>query len=99
MTAPQPEIYRIVTDMEALHEAFRDRVEDMDVSRIELDAMAGLTPGYASKLLCDPPMKFVGKETLGKMLKGTGLRLAVIVDNGSAPAPSTKRKYRIGRLG
>lgn len=96
---PQPEIYRIVTDMEALHEAFRDRVEDLDVSRIELDAAAGLTPGYSSKLLCDPPMKFVGKETLPKMLKGTRLAIALVVDDGKlASAELPKRKYRIGRI-
>lgn len=96
-----PEIYRIVTDMEALHEAFRDRVEDLNVSRIELDAVAGLTPGYASKLLCDPPMKFVGRETLPKMLKGTGLAIALVVDDGKLAARSAetpKRKYKIGRI-
>jgi hypothetical protein len=108
MTAPirdpqgeRYEIYRVVTDMEALHEAFRDRVEDMDVSRLELDAVAGLTPGYSSKLLCDPPMKFVGRETLPKMLKGTGLAIALVVDDGSLAAKSAdvpKRKYKIGRI-
>lgn len=92
-----PEIYRVVTDMEALHEAFRDRVEDLNVSRIELDAAAGFTPGYASKLLCDPPMKFVGKETLAKMLKGTGLAIALVVDDGKLPK-AEQRKYKIGRI-
>ena len=99
MTAPirNPDIYRIVTDMEALQEAFRDRVEDLDISRIELDALADLTPGYSSKLLCDPPMKYVGKHTLPKLLKGTKLRIALIEDDGSK-IETPKRKYKIGRI-
>lgn len=104
MTAPlrdvpdRYEVYRVVTDLEALHEAFRDRVEDMDASRLEIDEAAGLTPGYASKLLSDPPMKFVGLKTLPKILKGTRLKIALIEDNGQAMPDVPKRKYRIGRL-
>lgn len=97
----ETEIYRVVTDMEGLQEAFRDRVEDLNVSRIELDAVAGFTPGYASKLLCDPPMKFVGRNSLPKMLKGTGLALALVVDDGKfgkAVTKASKRKYKIGRI-
>lgn len=91
-------VYRVVDDMEALHEAFRDRVEDLNVSRIELDAVSGLTPGYASKLLSDPPMKMVGLKTLPKILKGTRLKIALIEDNGQALPELPKRKYRIGRI-
>lgn len=98
MNAPvPPDIYRVVTDMEALHEAFRDRVEDMDVSRLELDAAAGFTPGYASKLLCDPPIKYIGKNSLAKMLKGTGLAIALVVNDGKLPK-AERRKYKIGRI-
>lgn len=31
------EVYRIVTDMEALHEAFIERVEDLQVTRVAID--------------------------------------------------------------
>ena len=94
----QPEIFRIVTDMEALHEAVRDRVEDMNISRIEFDAHADLPSGYSGKLLSDPPKKFMGKKTLPKILKGTGLAIALIVDDGKLPADLPVRKYKIGRL-
>lgn len=96
-----PEIYRIFTEMDALHEGLRDRAEDLNISRLELDALANLTPGYSSKLLCDPPMKFIGPQTLPKILKGTGLALALVIDDGRArqiAAKASKRKYRIGRI-
>lgn len=92
------DVYRVFTDLESLHEALRDRVEDLNVSRIELDAVAGLTPGYSAKLLCDPPMKFLGLKALPKMLKGTGLKIALIEDNGQAIPELPRRKYRIGRI-
>lgn len=75
------EVFRIVTDMEALHEAFRDRVEDLQVTRIALDVAGKLTPGYSSKLLCDPPMKLLGLTSLPKMLKATGMALVLVIDD------------------
>lgn len=75
------ELYRVVTDFEGLHEAFRDRVEDLEVTRQELDAVSGLQPGYSAKLLCDPPIKSIGKQSLPKMLKATGMALVLVIDD------------------
>jgi len=88
MTAPNWEPYRVVTvgpDPEdaynALQEAFIDRIEELNVSRITVNEAGGFTSGYSEKLLCVPPMKTLGKGTLGNMLKATGLALIVVVDD------------------
>jgi hypothetical protein len=81
MSAAPYELYRIVTDYEALQEGFIDRVEDLNVPRGEVDAAGGFTPGHASKLLCSPPIKLLGRESLGKMLKATGMALILAIDD------------------
>jgi len=75
------ELYRVVTDMDALHEAFRDRAEDLQTTRLELDAAGELQPGYSAKLLCNPPMKSFGRQSLPGMLKATGMVLVLVVDD------------------
>ena len=80
-TLPGELIYRIVTDYEALHEMFRDRVEDLNTSRISIDEAGKFTPGYAAKLLSSPPMRMLSRESLGKMLDATGMVLVAVVDD------------------
>jgi hypothetical protein len=75
------ELYRVISDWDALHEGFRDRVEDLQITRVEIDAAGKLQPGYAAKLLCDPPMKSFGKESLPRMLKATGMALVLVIDD------------------
>lgn len=75
------EIYRVVTDMDALHEGFRDRVEDLQVTQLSLDQAGGLQNGYAGKLLCNPPIKSFGRESLPRMLKATGMALVLVIDD------------------
>jgi hypothetical protein len=78
---PQYELYRVILDYEALHEGFIDRIEDLDVTRRSIDVAGKFTPGYSAKLLCNPPIKLLGKESLGKMLKATGLALVLVIDD------------------
>src|SRR5258706_4650176 len=87
------EIYRVVTDYEGLHDAFVDRVEDLNVPRLEIDAVGKLQPGYSAKVLCDPPIKNLGPNTLGGMLRATGLALIVVLDDERfAPLKATMTK-------
>jgi hypothetical protein len=85
MSAISPEmIYRVILDYEALQDGFADRIEDLNVPMTEVDAGGGLTRGNAQKLLVKSDAKWArqfGWESLGKMLKGTGLALALIVDD------------------
>ena len=75
------EVYRIVTDMEALQEAFRDRVDDLQTTRLGIDEAGGFQSGYSAKLLCEPPMKQIGKVSLPKLLKATGMVLVLVIDD------------------
>jgi hypothetical protein len=92
------ELYRIVTDYDALREGFADRIEDLNTPMSEIDTAAELTPGHVQKLLCksdaDWARSFTWK-TLGPMLKGTGLALVLVVDDERfAPVKATLAKRR-----
>jgi len=95
------QIYRIVLDYEGLQEGFADRIEDLNVPLTEVDAAGDLTRGNAQKLLCRSDAKWTrqfGWESLGKMLKGTGLALALIVDDerfAPVKAQMQTRKLRV----
>jgi hypothetical protein len=93
------EPYRIITDLEGLREVFCDRAEDLNISRVTIDEAGGLTPGYSSKLLCEPPMKPLTNENIPKMLKATRLVLIAVIDDERFAATKTelstrKRKFR-----
>jgi hypothetical protein len=100
MTALQPDqIFRICWDYEALQDGFADRIEDLNVPLTEVDAAGELTRGNAQKLLCKSDAKWArqfGWESLGKMLKGTGLVLALIVDDERfAPIKATMQTRKL----
>jgi hypothetical protein len=106
VTAPlAPEmIFRVVTDYEALQDAFADRIEDLNVPLTEVDAVAGMTRGNMQKLLVKSDAKWArefGWKTLGDALKGTGMVLAFILDDEKfAPlkAQMMKRKSHSPRI-
>jgi len=78
------QIYRLITDYEALQDGFADRIEDLNVPLTEVDVAGELTRGNTQKLLVKsdaPWARQFGWESLGKMLKGTGLALALIIDD------------------
>ncbi|SRR6266852_2049874 len=75
------ELYRVITDMDALHEAFRDRFEDLQATREAIDEAGGFQSGYAGKLLCNPPMKSFGRQSLPRMLKAGQMALILVIDN------------------
>lgn len=89
------EIFRVALDYEALHEAFVDRVEDLNVPRLAIDVAGKLAAGHASCLLSTPPTKLFGKESLGKMLKATGMALVLVIDDERfAPIKAKMAKRR-----
>jgi hypothetical protein len=59
--------------------------EQIGMTRAELDAEAGLTDGYAGKLLAARARKKLGLVTLGRVMAGAGLVLIVAVDPEFAP--------------
>ena len=75
------EAYRIAEDYEALCEAFSDRVEDLQATRLGVDAAGRFAGGHASTLLCNPQIKRYGPTSLSRMLKATGMVIVLAIDN------------------
>jgi hypothetical protein len=61
-------------------DACRDRADELEISRIELDRLTGLADAHASMLLTKSPMKIFGPVSLPLMLDVLGLRLLIIED-------------------
>lgn len=86
-------VYAVATDYDALHLALRDRAEELQTTREQIDAVSGLQSGYSGKLLAPVPIKSLGKVSLGPMLQTLGLALIVVRDD----AAFAKIKDRLGK--
>lgn len=71
---------RQAVDYAGLVQAVRDRTEQMEMSRLELDHIAGLTPGHSDKILRPWPGKKFGIMSLGAVLQTLGLVLVIMED-------------------
>jgi hypothetical protein len=86
------ELFAVVDNYAALQDGFADRIEDLNVTLTEIDAAAGMTRGQVQRLLqkldaddfrpsATRHCSQFARKTLGQTLKGTGLALALIVDD------------------
>lgn len=82
----------IVDDLPALQRALRERAEALDISRERIDELAGITKGYAAKLLCAPPMRFLGVNYMFPMLGALGLSLALVEGDQRYAKRADRRK-------
>jgi hypothetical protein len=73
-------------DYDSLHAAFRARADDLGATRLELDALCATSDGYMSKFLNPLQTRKGHLGTLGKILRGLGLRLIVVEDE-----PATRK--------
>jgi hypothetical protein len=87
------EAYRIVEDYDALCEALSERVEDLQATRLGVDAAGGFAGGHASTLLCRPQIKGYGPVSLTRMLKATGMVIVLAIDEERF----AKVRERLGR--
>ena len=87
------EAYRIVEDYDALCDALSERVEDLQATRLGVDAAGGFASGHASTLLCRPQIKGYGPVSLTKMLKATGMVIVLAIDEERF----ARVKERLGR--
>jgi hypothetical protein len=75
---------RILADnirgLEELRCALRQRAEALGISRITLDEVSGMTPGYAAKVLAPQSMKQIGKVSLPLLLGALGVKLILAED-------------------
>jgi hypothetical protein len=69
-----------VWDYAGLIDALRIRAEELAVTGETLDWVGGLPDGYTRKLLCKPPVRTLGRISLGALLGALGCRLQLIED-------------------
>lgn len=80
-TTACPELFfALASDYDAFRAAIRARVEQLNISRLCLDNVAGVPSGYTSKLLAPCGRKKIGQFSLELMLKAVGLKMVLIDD-------------------
>jgi hypothetical protein len=77
-------------DLQSLTNAIRRRVDELGITLDTLEVLSGITAGYASKCLSDPPMRRATPWTWFLMLQALGLKVALIED----PAAVEKMRRR-----
>ena len=75
-----PRILAQVADYSSFMRVIRQRIAELDITHETLDEVSGLQSGYASKLLCDPPIRRMGPVVLFLVLQSLGLSIAITED-------------------
>jgi hypothetical protein len=75
-----PRILAVVYEYADLLNALRNRRDELQVSHTTIDDVSGLSSGYSSKVLCDPPIKGLGPVSLGPMLGVLGIKILLVED-------------------
>jgi hypothetical protein len=70
----------VATNFDELQAAFRARAEQLAPTRLELDELCKTTGGYMGKFLGLRQVRKAHMGTIGKVLRGLGLRLVVVED-------------------
>ena len=73
-----------------LHAALRERADAINVSRLEIDKLAGLASGYSAKVLAPKPMKGIGIDSMFALVAALGCDL-VLVENAESTARIKQR--------
>jgi hypothetical protein len=79
--APMLQPIAIARSYEALRAGIAAWCKAERISRMELDARAGLTDGHAGKILSPRAVKKLGRQTFGAVLNGAGLALVLVRDD------------------
>ena len=69
----------IVTSKPELLAVIRERVSELDVPHLTIDAIAGLADGHTGKILAPNATKGLGEISFPNLLRALGLGIAVIV--------------------
>lgn len=85
----------IARSYDDLHAAIIARVDELEPTRLTLDAATGLPDGYCGKLLGRSKVKVFGLLSLGALLEALGLVLVVAED----PQISDRCRQRLAQIG
>jgi hypothetical protein len=96
---PPSPIGRVVASYEGVVQAFRDRADQLEISRIELDRLTGLADAHCSMLLMKSPMKtpmkIFGPVSLPAMMAVLGLRFRIEEDPEQTALTLRRRERRV----
>jgi hypothetical protein len=96
---PPSPIGRVVASYEDVVQAFRDRADQLEISRIELDRLTGLADAHCSMLLMKSPMKtpmkIFGPVSLPAMMAVLGLRFRIEEDPEQTALTLRRRERRV----
>jgi hypothetical protein len=70
----------VVRSDQDLHQALRDRANQLNIARETIDDIAGLTRGHSSKLLAPQQIKRFGPLSRWLLLQALGLKLVLVED-------------------
>ncbi|WP_154072353.1 hypothetical protein [Bradyrhizobium erythrophlei] len=87
-------VAKIIADYPELVEAFRERLDEMGMTRQELDHQAGLPDRYAGKILGRGRVRALGLRSLGPVLGALGFRLLLIDDTAQTAKIMARRQPR-----
>jgi hypothetical protein len=82
---------RLCSDYVDVINALRDRTDELQLSREAIDSIAGLSDGYAAKLLSGSPSKVLGPISMGPTLETLGLRLMLVEDTAATARTIARR--------
>jgi hypothetical protein len=75
-----PAVAKLISDYDGLVESVRERLDEMGMTRLELDHLSGMQSGYSGKILGPGRVKIFGMKSLGDTLGAIGCKLALIED-------------------
>jgi hypothetical protein len=93
-TSRPPVIGRAITNYDEVLDAFRDRADELEISRQEIDRLTGLADAHASMLLTKSHMKLFGPVSLPLMMAVLGLRFRVEEDPKQTALTLRRRERR-----
>src|SRR3954447_8845938 len=74
----------------------RRAAEELEISRLAIDELAGISAGHSSKMLSDPPMKKGSLDTVPSVLTTLGLKLLLVRDHDAIERLKHRRPKRCG---
>jgi hypothetical protein len=67
-------------DYDSLQAVMRLRADQLKISRAEIDRLSGLPDGFASKVLCEQPIRRLGPDTIGPMMAALAMKMVLAQD-------------------
>lgn len=89
-------IARPVEGYQGLVEACRARAQELEISRLEIDRLGGLTPGYAGKLLGNGHSKRIWPVGFETLLEVLGMQV-LLIENPTTTAKTLARREPVNR--